>query len=399
MLMFGRLLVGLVVLGMGALAACAGDRSSDSDAGAGVAVAQPVSLPGVAASPKENGPSALEGPDREELPKPLVDPGRIIAGGPPPDGIPSIDAPRFLKPADVRFLRDSEPVLALRIGDDTRAYPVQILIWHEIVNDTVGGVPVAVSYCPLCNSAIAYDRRLGERVLDFGTSGRLYQSALVMYDRQTESLWSHFTGQAIAGVLSGRQLRLFPVSTLSWGEWRRANPQGWVLSRETGHPRDYGRNPYPGYDDVRTQPFLFDGKVDDRLAAKTRVVGIRHGDTAVAVRHDELMKRQVIDVTLGGRRLVVWAKPGTASALDASSVADGQDVGATGVFVPTAGGRDLHFESAPDGFVDRETHSTWDVLGRATAGPLSGASLEPVEHVDTFWFAWAAFLPNTAISP
>jgi hypothetical protein len=189
------------------------------------------------------------------------------------------------------------------------------------------------------------------------------------------------------------------VSTVAWGDWRRVNPEGWVLSRDTAHPRDYGRNPYPGYDDISSQPFLFDGKVDGRLAAKTRVVGIRDGQTAVAVRHDELSKRQVLEVSLAGRRLVVWAKPGTASALDAGSVAEGHDVGASGVFVSMARGRELHFEPAADGFRDRETHSTWDVLGRASAGPLTGETLPPVEHVDTFWFAWAAFLPQTAIVP
>lgn len=396
--MAGRLPSRLATVALVALAACGGGRSSPVGT-RDVPAAQPVSLPGIDAGPKEAVPSALEDAGRDGLPKPLVDPAEIISGGPPPDGIPSIDRPRFLKPGDVEFLRHDEPVLSLRVGDDTRAYPVQILIWHEVVNDTVGGVPVAVSYCPLCNSAIAYDRRFGERVLEFGTSGRLYRSALVMYDRQTRSLWSHFSGQAIAGVLTGAQLRLFPVATVSWADWRRANPQGWVLSRDTGHPRDYGRNPYPGYDDVSSQPFLFEGKVDGRLAAKARVVGIREGKEAVAVRHDALVSRPVLEVTLAGRRLVVWAKPGTASALDASSVADGRDVGATGVFVPTARGRELHFEGAGPGFRDRETGSAWDILGLATAGPLAGERLQPVEHVDTFWFAWAAFLPQTALVP
>jgi hypothetical protein len=150
---------------------------------------------------------------------------------------------------------------------------------------------------------------------------------------------------------------------------------------------------------VSNHPFLFDGKVDGRLAGKTRVVGIRDGKGAVAVRLDDLVRRPVREVTLAGRRLVVWAKPGTASALDAASVADGRDVEATGVFVPGARGRELHFDPAADGFRDRETHSTWDVLGRATTGLLAGERLQPVEHVDTFWFAWAAFLPQTTIVP
>jgi hypothetical protein len=387
----------LAVLGV----ACSGGGGSSPRGSerAGGAETRPSTLATVEPSPKEDVPSALDGLDRDGLPAPLVDPAEIISGGPPPDGIPPIDEPRFLEAGDVGFLDDDEPVLALRLGDDARAYPVQIMIWHEIVNDVVGGVPVTVSYCPLCNSAVAYDRRVGKRLLDFGTSGRLYQSALVMYDRQTESLWSHFTGQAIAGILTGTKLELFPLATVSWADWREANPDGVVLSQETGHRRDYGRNPYPGYDDVSTSPFLFEGKIDGRLAAKTRVVGIRDGDASVAVLHDHVTEQRVVDVTLAGRRLVVWAKPGTASALDASELAEGRDVGATGVFIPATRGQELHFEPAGDVFTDRETSSTWDVLGRATAGPLTGEALEPVEHVDTFWFAWAAFRPDTVIVP
>jgi hypothetical protein len=155
----------------------------------------------------------------------------------------------------VAWLRPSEPVFAERVGGQQRAYPVQIVIWHEIVNDTVVGVPVAVTYCPLCNTAIACDRRVAGRVLEFGTSGRLYNSILVMYDRQTSSLWVQFLRQVVAGVLPGTSLASFPVATVSWREWRSANPTGWVPSRSTGFARDYGRNPYPGYDDVHASPF------------------------------------------------------------------------------------------------------------------------------------------------
>ena len=356
-------------------------------------------VPQVPTGPREAVVSALLDPADPRLPPPLIDPTELLPGGPPPDGIPPIDEPTFLAPDEAGFLDEREPVLALRIGDDARAYPVQILTWHEIVNDTVGGIPVTVSYCPLCNSAIAYDRRLGDRVLDFGTSGLLYQSALVMYDRQTESLWSHFTGRAVAGELVGAEVALFPLATVSWGDWRDANPEGLVLSRDTGHERTYGQNPYPGYDDVGTSPFLFEGEVDGRLAAKTRVVGLRDGGDAVAVVLDELLDRGVVDVELSGRRLVVWARPGTTSALDATSVAGGRDVGATGAFVPQVDGRDLTFAATGDGFEDRETGSRWNVLGEAEGGPLAGQVLRPVEHVDTFWFAWAAFLPDTRLAP
>ncbi len=391
----GRRVTGLVALVAVLATACASGPGPAATTGRQAPAPRGVTQ--VQASPEDVAISALDDPAADGLPKPLIDPAEILSGGPPPDGIPSIDDPRFLHTDEVDFLDDREPVLALTIGEDARAYPVQVVIWHEIVNDTVGGVPVAVTYCPLCNSAVAYDRRSGGRVLEFGTSGSLYRSALVMYDRQTESLWSHFTGQAVAGTLTGDTLRTFPVSTVAWGDWRAANPDGLVLSRETGFRRDYASNPYPGYDEPSSRPFLFQGEIDPRLENKSRVVGLAGEDDAVAVVHEALTERRVIAVQLSGRPLVVWLKPGTASALDAGSVAGGRDVGATGVFVPTAGGRRLRFTPAGDHFVDEQTNTTWDVLGRAVAGPLKGERLEPVEHVDTFWFAWAAFEPETRI--
>ena len=265
------------------------------------------------------------------------------------------------------------------------------------MNDTVGGVPVAVSYCPLCNSAIAFDRRAGPRVLDFGTSGELYDSDLVMYDRQTRSLWPQLLGQAAIGVLAGTRLGAFPTATVSWRDWRGAHRDGLVLSRRTGSERDYGDNPYPGYDDVRTSPFLFEGKTDGRLSAKARVLALRAGTVAVAISDDLLWRRRVVEVRLAGAAVVVWLAPGTASALEASSVSGGRDVGATGAFDPDLSGRHLRFRPAGDGFTDDQTTSHWDVLGQARAGPLAGQRLRPVEHVDTFWFAWSAFEPASEL--
>jgi hypothetical protein len=350
-------------------------------------------------SPSEDLPSALEDITASGLPEPLVGPDELISGGPPPDGIPPIDDPRWLEVADVDFLRDEEPVLALEIDGDARAYPVQILIWHEIVNDTVGATPVAVTYCPLCNSAVAVDRRVEGRTLTFGTSGLLYQSSLVMYDRQTESLWSHFTGQALAGALTGTELDSYPVATISWKDWRRAHPDGLVLSRETGSERDYGRNPYPGYDDIDNPPFLFDGELDGRLAAKERVIGVGRDRDPTAIRLETVLEAGVVGFELDGEPVVAWALPGTASALEGERVQDGRDVGSTGVFRSVVEGRRLTFDRVDRGFTDRQTGSRWDVLGRSVDGPLAGTQLDTIEHVDTFWFAWAAFAPTTAVVP
>ena len=364
-----------------------------------------VTLPQIPASRREQVPSALYdtmlyGPAPPGLPRlrrPLVNLANIVPGGPPPDGIPAISHPRFLRPAQVNILSASEPVLALQIGADARAYPVQILIWHEIVNDTVGGVPVAVTYCPLCNTAIAYDRRTAGRVLSFGTSGLLYDSNLVMYDRQTQSLWVQFTGQAVAGVLIGHQLHPHPMQTVSWAAWRVGHPHGWVLSRDTGYTRPYGFNPYPGYDNINSPPFLFPGQVNGRYTAKTRLVGIRYRGAAVAVLLTTLQRRRVIDLTIGGRPVTVWWQPGTASALSSGTIAGGADVGATGAFSPVIDRRRLHFLPSAGGFRDRETGSHWSVLGHANAGPLTGQNLTPVPTVDTFWFVWAAFRPRTRV--
>ncbi|HVM02060.1 MAG TPA: DUF3179 domain-containing protein [Acidimicrobiales bacterium] len=375
--------------------ACGGESgTTGEEAGETVRVAQP------APSRREDVPSALDDPDDDRLPAPLVDTDEIIPGGPPPDGIPPVDEPRFQAVGAVDWLEDEEPVLALEVGGEWRAYPVQILTWHEIVNDTIARTPVAVTYCPLCNTAIAFDRRVRGRILDFGTSGKLYRSALVMYDRQTESLWTHFTGGAVAGFLTGTELRAFPMSTVSWADFKATAPDdALVLGRDTGHSRDYGRNPYPGYDDVSTPPFLFEGEVDGRLAAKERVVGIEWGGEAVAVLTSALADQRVVEVELGGETVTVWWKPGTASALEARSVAAGRDVGATGAFRSVLDGRKLSFAAHGDRFVDDATGSSWDVFGRATSGPLEGKRLEPVPHVDTFWFAWAAYLPHTSLEP
>jgi Protein of unknown function (DUF3179) len=211
--------------------------------------------------------------------------GEFMSGGPGKDGIPAIDEPRFVSVADAGdLLADREPVIELKLDGAARAYPLQILVWHEIVNDEVAGIPVAVTFCPLCNTALAFDRRLGDRVLDFSTTGNLRHSDLVMYDRQTESWWQQFGGEAVVGDLAGEKLEQLPARIVAWEDFSGRHPDGMVLSRDTGFSRDYGRNPYAGYDDVDSRPFFpAEGANDDRLLPKERVVFIELGDEAVAV--------------------------------------------------------------------------------------------------------------------
>lgn len=346
-----------------------------------------------------DGPSALNDAANPDFPEPLVDLNRIFSGGPAPDGIPPIDSPAFQTATTVDWLRCNEPVLSLEIDGNARAYPVQIMTWHELVNDTFGDLPVTISYCPLCNSSLAYKRQLGDRVVTFGTSGRLFNSSLVMYDRETESLWTHFNGAAVAGQLTGTQLELLPMQTTSWASFLEAHPDGLVLTRDTGHLRDYGRNPYSGYDDVNTSPLgFFDGPEDPRLAAKERVVGIRRNGDNVAVVLESLAVAGVLEVDVAGELLSVWHLPGTASALEQSRIEDGRDVGAVGVYLPVVDGQQLTFTRDDEGsFTDAETGSTWNIQGLAIDGELAGTQLQQIEHLDTFWFALAAFEPDTRV--
>ncbi len=335
---------------------------------------------------------------RTDSSKALIPLDEVISGGPPPDGIPAIDRPVFV-PAGAAdaWLKPAEPVLALEVNGDARAYPLQILIWHEIVNDTVGGRPIAVTYCPLCNSGLVFDRVVDGRTLDFGTSGRLYQSDLLMYDRQTHSLWAQMEGRAVVGERAGTRLGRIPANTISYGDFKAVYPSGRVLSRETGHARSYGLNPYQAYDRPDSTPFLFRGQPDRRRPPKERVVGITVGAVSRAYPWPVLATQKVIHDALGGEPLVVLYRPGAVSALDESEIARSRAVGATGVFRPVVDDRPLRFEPTADGFRDRETGSAWNLLGQAVKGPLAGKRLPPVSYVDAFWFAWAAFNPSTSV--
>lgn len=304
----------------------------------------------------------------------------------------------FIEIADANaWIGDKERVISLEINGVTRAYPLQILTWHEIVNDELGGVPVAVTFCPLCNSAIAFDRRLDGVVYDFGTSGSLRYSDLIMWDRQTESWWQQLTGEAIIGELAGRRLNFLPAPIISWADFKAANPGSQVLSREIGNPRDYGRNPYAGYDQADRPPFLYDGIPDGRLSPKERVLALSINGADIAFPFLILEEEPVVNYNRGGRDIVVFFKKGTLSALDSSSIAKSRDVGATGVFDPNLDGRKLTFRSQGSKILDQETGSEWNILGQALNGPLAGSKLDPITHANHFWFAWAAFKLETII--
>ncbi len=320
----------------------------------------------------------------------------VLSGGPPKDGIPAIDAPMFESASRAaEWLDPREPVLILTSNGETRMYPVQILMWHEIVNDVLGGVPVAVTYCPLCNTGIAFNALLespdGEAVdLDFGTTGRLRLSNLLMYDRQTETWWQQATGYGVIGRYTGLQLEVLPLLTLGFAQARALYPDAEVLSRDTGFGRSYGINPYTRYD--QSQPFLYRGPaVPADFRPTDRVVVARIGAEEVAFPYPDLRRELVVQAELSSEPVVALWEPGVASALDTRAIAEGRDVGTANVFRPVIDGNVLNLIARDGQIVDQETGSTWNAAGRAVSGPLAGRELPPLPSVQHFWFSWAAF--------
>lgn len=321
----------------------------------------------------------------------------------PRDGIPPIDDPIYWdksKAENVFFKH--EPVMVVDIGGDARAYPLSILMWHEIVNDVVGGKPVSVTYCPLCNAAIVFDRRLNhdgeELLLDFGTSGMLRKSDLVMWDRQTETWWQQLTGEGIVGKLTGAELTMVPSLLISFDEFTRSFPDGKILSTETGTQREYGANPYERYDDIRiVRPRLFSGDIDERLPPMERVINISVNDNHFIYPLTEIQRQGVINDNPFGKPVVIFHQEGTVSVLDTPDIRQGRDVGAVSVFDPVVNETLLTFRKNDEGFVDEQTGTQWDITGKGLTGELEGIQLPWVFHGNHFAFAWLAFHPESEI--
>lgn len=253
--------------------------------------------------------------------KASIDFDEILHGGPPKDGIPPIDEPAFVSVAEADLiLADREPVIGLVVNGEAKAYPLQVLMFHEIANDSIGGVPVSVTFCPLCNAAIVFDRRVGDRVLDFGTTGKLRKSDLVMWDRQTESWWQQFLGEAIVGEMTGTRLTMIPSRLESWARFRARAPEAQVLVPNGLHRRSYGGNPYLNYDSS-ARPFLFRGEMPEGIAPLMRVVtlGARGAWSLDFMKHHRTVR-------LDDGITIRW-EPGQASALDSGEIAEGRDVG------------------------------------------------------------------------
>ncbi|MGI9350990.1 MAG: DUF3179 domain-containing protein [Rhizobiaceae bacterium] len=252
-----------------------------------------------------------------------VPPHEIQSGGPSKDGIPSIDKPKFSVVGEVNNIGENEPVIGLEIDGDARAYPLSVLMWHEIANDVVGGIPVAVTYCPLCNAAIVFDARYEGKKLDFGTTGRLRHSDLLMYDRQTESWWQQFSGEAIIGDLLGARLDILPSRLESFGNFKKRHPKAKILVPNNPGFRRYGQNPYVGYDTL-DRPFLYGGPLPEDFPAMARVVVVRQDSGPPIILSMQGLRKSGTR-SIGGHEFS-WSN-GQASALDSRDISAGRDVG------------------------------------------------------------------------
>jgi hypothetical protein len=313
----------------------------------------------------------------------------LVSGGVSKDGIPALTNPLTIPAAAETYLSDESRVIGLLIDGQPLAIPHNILWWHEIVNLDAAGEPLAVTYCPLTGSSLAFDRtNIGGR--EFGVSGLLFQNNLTMYDRggTDESLWPQMNRAAGCGSLDGTTLTMAPVVEMSWAGWRSLHPTTEVLSNQTGFNRNYtaAGYPYGDYESLNNARLLFAMPIDDRRPPKERVLGVPAGDGGAAypfgLLDDGSVMRAIAD-TVGGEPIVVFWDLARRAAM---------------AYRPTLGGAPLSFEVREGRIVDTMTQSAWEVDGRAVEGPRAGERLEPVaEAYVAFWFAWATFQPETRI--
>ena len=305
---------------------------------------------------------------------------KIKSGGPPKDGIPSIDDPKFAEVQGSQFVRDSDVVIGLEINGDARAYPLFILVWHEIVNDNVGGVPVAVTYCPLCYTNQVFERVINGQEVEFGTSGKLYNSNLLMYDRLTDSYWSQGLGYAVTGDLTGTALKILPFDVITWGDWKKLHPDTVVLTTDTGHLRSYATDPYGDYYTDPRIIFPVDN-MDDRMHPKEIILGFFEDGIYKAYKQNDVETFTVINDDIGNTSLMLM------SLFSQNSRA----------FDRNLDDQVLEFEFVDGKILDTKTQSEWNYDGLAISGLLEGSQLTRLPMSPGFWFEWVAFHPETEV--
>lgn len=323
-----------------------------------------------------------------------VEPSAIVPSV-PRDAIPPLDAPTYRDADEINWLTDDDRVLAFEHEGEARAYPLRIMRFHEIVNDTVNDAEVLISYCPLCLSGIVFDRRLREAsgptgetnlvepdaVLAFGNTGKLYESNLVLYDRATGSQWYQVRGEALTGPLHGVELAQLPSAILTWAQWREAHPEGRVLSRETGYNRAYAEAPVDNPELERGgEPAFSVSHRDEQAKPKTRVLGLNADGATRAYDLTQLPNGAYAD-TIDDEPVALFIEDGTGVAYRP----------------PIVDGQLLTFVSRDDAIVDEQTGSAWTLTGKAVSGELAGRTLNQLPQTAAFWFSWAVTHPDTEL--
>ena len=312
--------------------------------------------------------------------KHLIPLDKIRGGGPPKDGIPSIDNPVFANVDNSQFMSNSDTVIGLEIDGEAKAYPLFILVWHEIVNDEIGGVPVSVTYCPLCYTNQVFERIIDGNTVEFGTSGKLYNSNLLMYDRFTESYWSQALGMAVTGELTGYKLNLVPFDVITWGDWKTLHPDTLVLTTDTGHIRSYATDPYGNYYTEPRIMFPVEHK-DDRMHPKEIILGFNYENVYKAYKQSDVESMIVINDNIDDNHVML-----------VSLFSEN-----TRAFDRNLDGIVLDFEYVENKILDTQTNSEWNYDGLSISGQYLGKQLERLPMEPGFWFEWVAFHPETLV--
>jgi hypothetical protein len=324
---------------------------------------------------------------------------QIDSGGIPKDGIPSIDRPRFESIKQARkWIGEKEPLLVVVSDKGARAYPLQILIYHQIVNDTFEGKPIVVTFCPLCHSGLVMSRKVGAKTLTFGSTGLLRNSGLIMFDRQTESWWQQFIGTAIVGEYMGQKLPIdFSSQLISFGRFAERYPKSRVLSRDTGFRRKYGLNPFQGYDSIDNTPMMFNDVTDPRLPPMERVLSLRLNDALKLYPYNIINKNGVLNDVVEGIPVVILSGAGYLSPLDQTDISKSATVLVVAGYIGRVDGTELTFTKIDGEVFDAQTKSLWNVFGLAVSGSLKGVQLSRVDVGTHFAFAALAFTPDADV--
>lgn len=327
-----------------------------------------------------------------------VDYSDLLSGGPPRDGIPPLDKPIFTSIKEAKsWLNDNDALIFVKINDKSKAYALKILIWHEIVNDTLDEEKILVTFCPLCNASFVYSRIIDNKEYTFGTSGLLRHSDLVMFDRQSESLWQQFSGDAIIGDKTGITLDSINSSILSFKDIYTQYPNTKILSKNTGFYRSYGKNPYIGYDNINSSPFLLKDKSDLRLLPMRRVSTLEINNKSIVYSHKILKNKNLVNDIFEKSNIVVFYKENLLSVLDKKDISESKLIASTKVYNRRVGQSILEFYYKDGFYYDKETNSKWNFFGKALEGKFKNTQLFEFSSGNHFWFSYSIFKKNTLI--